>query len=231
MLLGLDTTTEWIHLALVKGAQSWTRRVRTEPGRTHSHLLLKELDLLMAEAGAERSELLGVACCLGPGGFTALRIGVATAEGLAVAGLPTWGFTGFELRARALRLAGLTETCWVILDGQRGEAFAQCWGYGPKGQPCKHALVGLDDLVQGREWWAPETFAPKVAPQLSGPRLSLPDEGEAVLRALAVLTRDLAKRPPESQLVPFYLRETDAEVNFPEASTHLSEAHRRGMGR
>lgn len=231
MLLGLDTTTEWIHLALVQDAQSWTRKVRTEPGRTHSQLLLLELDALLAEAGAAKADLQGVACCLGPGGFTALRIGVATAEGFGVAGLPTWGFTGFELRARALRLAGLNAPCWIILDGQRREVFAQHWGFGPKGQPCKHTLVGLDDLVQGREWWAPESFAPSVAPELSGPRLTLPDEGAAVLQALSVLTRDLARRPPEAPLVPFYLRETDAEVNFPEASGHLSEAHRRGLSR
>lgn len=231
MLLGLDTTTESVHLALVDGARSWTRHCRTSPGRTHSHLLLAELDALLDEAGITPQQLTGIACCLGPGGFTALRIGVATAEGLAVSGLPTWGFTAFELRSRALHLAGQNEACWVLLDGQRGEAFAQYWGYGPKGQPTKHALATLEDLVQGREWWAPEAFAPKAQPFLSAPQLRLENEAAATCAALAILTRDIVRRPPEPVLSPFYLRETDAELNFPQASAHLPEALRRGLAR
>ena len=51
MLLGLDTTTDWIHLALVGEGRSWTRRIRTEPGRSHSQLLLPELDGLLERTG------------------------------------------------------------------------------------------------------------------------------------------------------------------------------------
>ncbi|NTV73467.1 MAG: hypothetical protein HGA66_04595, partial [Holophaga sp.] len=51
------------------------------------------------------------------------------------------------------------------------------------------------------------------------------------LAGLAALCRDLPRTPAESPLAPFYLRETDAEVNFPQASAHLSEALRRGHAR
>ena len=63
------------------------------------------------------------------------------------------------------------------------------------------------------------------------PPLVLTDEPEATLAGLADLCRSLPLGPPESPLVPFYLRETDAELNFPEASGHLSEALRRGQAR
>ena len=106
MILGLDTTTERLHLALVAGERAWTRRLDATPGRSHSATLLAAVTELLDQAGAAPRDLSGVVACVGPGGFTSLRVGVATAEGLALSGLPTWGFSAFQLRARALRRAG-----------------------------------------------------------------------------------------------------------------------------
>jgi tRNA threonylcarbamoyladenosine biosynthesis protein TsaB len=185
----------------------------------------------MAEASRTPGDLTGVVVCVGPGGFTSLRIGVATAEGLALTGLPTWGFSAFELRARALRVAGFTEPLWILLDGQRNEVFAQPWADTPTCPACKHPLADLPALLQGQPWWAPETFAAKACAAAGSLPLTLPDEGRATLAGLAQLCRELPTRPPEAPLVPFYLRETDAEVNFPEASRHLSDALRQGHAR
>jgi len=231
MLLGLDSTTELLHLALVEGEAAWTRRVAVGVGRSHSSALLPTLNELLAEAGSGPGDLKGVAACVGPGGFTSLRIGVATAEGLALTGLPTWGFSAFELRAQALRTAGHTGPVWILLDGQRNEVFAQRWDSGPLDAACKHPLAGLAELLQGQPWWAPEAFAPKARAAAGTAPLALADEGAATLAGLVHLCRELPQRPPESPLVPFYLRETDAEVNFPEASRHLSDALRQGHAR
>ena len=62
-------------------------------------------------------------------------------------------------------------------------------------------------------------------------RIVPPDEGEATLAGLVALARRVSQGAPENPLVPFYLRETDAEVNFPHAAAHLSEALRKGMAR
>ena len=196
MILGLDSTTERLHLALVAGATAWTRRIVGGLGHSHSQSLLPALNELLAEAQRTPRDLRGVVACVGPGGFTSLRIGVATAEGLALTGLPTWGFSAFELRARALRRAGHGGPIWILLDGQRNEAFAG-----------------------------------KAAAAAGSTPLALADEGAATLAGLTELCRELPSRPPESPLVPFYLRETDAEVNFPEASRHLPDALRRGQAR
>jgi tRNA threonylcarbamoyladenosine biosynthesis protein TsaB len=232
MLLALDTTTEILHLALLQGERVFARRVPAGVGRGHSEHLLPTLDALMAEAGAGPRDLSGVAACVGPGGFTSLRIGVATAEGLGLTGLPTWGFSAFELRAEALRQAGLLGPCWILLDGQRGETFHQRWAAGPTEAAAKRTLATLAERVGGEAWWAPEAFAPKVAAVLpAASRLTLPDEGAATLAGLAALARRVAQGPPEAPLVPFYLRETDAAVNFPLAAAHLSEALRKGVAR
>jgi tRNA threonylcarbamoyladenosine biosynthesis protein TsaB len=230
LILGLDTTTERLHLALAApGGATWTRWAAGAPGRSHSATLLPALEELLAEAKAAPADLTGVVACVGPGGFTSLRIGVATAEGLALTGLPTWGFSAFELRARALRAAGLAGPVWIILDGQRQEVFLQRWEDGPVTPALKHSLAGLDAAVGDGAWWAPESFRPRVA--LAHPPFALASEADATLAGLAALCRELPLGPPEAPLVPFYLRETDAEVNFPEASSHLSEALRRGQAR
>lgn len=231
MILGLDSTTERLHLALVEGKAAWTRRVVGGVGRSHSEALLPTLNELLTEAGRTPRDLRGVVACVGPGGFTSLRIGVATAEGLALTGLPTWGFSAFELRARALRTAGYTGPVWILLDGQRSEVFAQRWDTGPMGPACRHPLAGLPTLLQGQPWWAPEAFAPKALAAAESPALTLADEGASTLVGLTQLCRELPRKPPESPLVPFYLRETDAEVNFPEASRHLPDALRQGHAR
>jgi len=231
MLLALDTTTEILHLALIRGERTWTRRVLSGVGRGHSERLLPTLDGLMAEAGASPMDLSGVAACLGPGGFTSLRIGVATAEGFGLTGLPTWGFSAFALRAEALRQAGVAGPVWILLDGQRGEAFHQRWEEGPTEPAAKHLLATLPGRLGVEAWWAPEAFGPKVEALLPTGRIALADEGEATLAGLVALARRVAQGPPEAPLVPFYLRETDAEVNFPHAAAHLSEALRKGVAR
>ena len=231
MLLALDTTTEILHLALLRGERVWARRVLSGAGRGHSERLIPALDALMTEAGGTPRDLSGVAACLGPGGFTSLRIGVATAEGFGLTGLPTWGFSAFELRAEALRQAGVAGPFWILLDGQRSEVFHQRWEAGPRSAAAKRPLATLPERVGDGAWWAPETFAAKVEAVLPAHRIPLADEGEATLAGLAALARRISQKPPEAPLVPFYLRETDAEVNFPHAAAHLSEALRKGVAR
>lgn len=231
MILGLDTTTEFTHLALLDAEAAWTRRLTGGPGRSASLTLLEAVDGLLAEAGSERKALSGVCACAGPGGFTSLRIGVATAEGLALTGLPTWGFSAFELRAEALAVAGQDGPFWVLLDGQRGEAFAQAWEGGPASEAAKIPLARLPEAVGDAPWWAPEAFAPKVLPLLAEGLIPLGNEAEATLAGLASLCRKRVLQAPEAPLHPFYLRETDAELNFPHFSAHLDEAHRRGRAR
>ncbi|GLH70904.1 tRNA (adenosine(37)-N6)-threonylcarbamoyltransferase complex dimerization subunit type 1 TsaB [Geothrix rubra] len=231
MLLALDTTTEILHLALIQGARAWTRRVTSGPGRGHSERLIPALDALLAEAGGKPADLTGVAACVGPGGFTSLRIGVATAEGLGLTGLPTWGFSAFAFRAEALRQAGVAGPLWILLDGQRGEAFHQRWEAEATEPAAKHPLATLADRVTGEPWWAPEAFAPAVAAVLPAGRITLADEGAAMLAGLVAVARRVAQGPPENPLTPFYLRETDAELNFPHAAAHLPETLRKGVAR
>ncbi len=233
MILGLDTATEILHLALVDGERAWTKRVVVGVGRSHSVSLLPSLNALMQEAGTSVSvaDLKGVCCCAGPGGFTSIRVGVATAEGLALTGLPTWGFSSFLLRARALNQAGITGIFWVLLDGQRNEVFIQRWdGVEATNEAQKIPLTALRDIIGTEAWWAPSNLLSKLV-EYARPSLQLKDEGDSMLEGLVSLCRELPRLTPENPIQPFYLRETDAEVNFPAASAHLDDALRKGIAR
>jgi len=234
MFLGLDTATEWVHLALLDGKSAWTRRVLTGPDNSASRVLLSTAGELLQEARADRNDLEGTIVCIGPGGFTSLRVGIATAEGLAVMGLPTWGFSAFELRALSVAGQARSKVVCLVLDGQRSEAFLQRWDTETMRAIEPAVKVPMSELaltVGDHEWWTPERFRPNAEPHVAHPPIVLEDEGYAVLKALAELCRICPGRPVENPLLPFYLRETDAEVNFPAESAHLKDEHRLGLAR
>ncbi|MEO8462129.1 MAG: tRNA (adenosine(37)-N6)-threonylcarbamoyltransferase complex dimerization subunit type 1 TsaB [Chloroflexota bacterium] len=96
-ILALDTATSQI----VVGAGRLDGRIileRSRPaGFRHGELLLDEVQSLMADAGLRRDELAGLVVGTGPGAFTGLRVGLATAKTLAHAlGLPIVGVSTAE---------------------------------------------------------------------------------------------------------------------------------------
>jgi tRNA threonylcarbamoyladenosine biosynthesis protein TsaB len=89
----------------------------------------------------------------------------------------------------------------------------------------------LQDYIGDTAWWAPKSFRDRIVPYLASTSMTLESEVDATLAGLVSLCCSLPSELPECPIVPFYLREVDAEINFPEASGHLSEALRRGQFR
>lgn len=142
----LDTSTASPSLALVRGhdplAELW---LAAEPGS--GRRVLEAAHGLLSAAGLRARDLDGVVVGVGPGGFTGLRIGLATALGLGQAlGVPVTGASSLE--ALALGLAeGEAEGTLVapVLDARRRELYAAA--YRVRGD-------GLEELV------APVAVAP-----------------------------------------------------------------------
>ncbi|MEO8748044.1 MAG: tRNA (adenosine(37)-N6)-threonylcarbamoyltransferase complex dimerization subunit type 1 TsaB, partial [Rhodanobacter sp.] len=82
-LLALETTTEACSVALVHGDQLLVRSELAP--RRHTDLVLPMANALLAEAGLGRHALDAIAVGRGPGAFTGVRIGVAFAQGMALA--------------------------------------------------------------------------------------------------------------------------------------------------
>ncbi|MEX2547086.1 MAG: tRNA (adenosine(37)-N6)-threonylcarbamoyltransferase complex dimerization subunit type 1 TsaB [Chloroflexota bacterium] len=83
LLLVLDTATRTPTLALVDPDGGVIAERQWQSEHRHGEQLLQRLDELLSEIGAEPRDLNGVICGIGPGSFTGLRIGLATAKTIA----------------------------------------------------------------------------------------------------------------------------------------------------
>ena len=82
-LLVLDTATRHPTLGLVGPDRDLAGERQWESRHRHGEQLLQELDDLLSAVGADAQEIGGVMCGVGPGSFTGLRIGLATAKTIA----------------------------------------------------------------------------------------------------------------------------------------------------
>src|SRR5690349_6667536 len=115
--LALDTSTLVGTVAVLEDGAlraEWSASVRASHGET----LLPELARTLAQAGLTLAQIDLFAVGLGPGSFTGVRIGVATAKGLALAERkPIVGITSLQVLARGMASEPLRA---VAVDAHKG---------------------------------------------------------------------------------------------------------------
>ncbi len=182
-VLGLDTATSSTAVALAR-ADGWLREVRDDvtPGERPAHTgrLLGLIVELLDEAGIGWGQIGRVAVGVGPGGYTGLRIGLASAHGIALA-------RGAELvgvgTLRALAEPAGAGSVASVLDARRGEAFIAVYR-------------------DGEELVAPRVCRPEEIPGLAlagGPGTLALGDGALRFRD-AVEAGGIAVAPPDSRL-------------------------------
>jgi tRNA threonylcarbamoyladenosine biosynthesis protein TsaB len=185
----------------------------------HSTALLAEVERAAAAAGGwDAVERLAVG--LGPGSFVGIRIGIATARGLAAStGLPVTGVCTLDALGRALdELAGPERSRLAVLDARRGEVFAAL--YSPAAERLWEPLVAapaeLAERVAGLA--APPLAAGSGAirfrDELASRGVDVPGDADPVHRVAARHVCALAEAAPDrgdERLEPIYLRAPDAE--------------------
>jgi tRNA threonylcarbamoyladenosine biosynthesis protein TsaB len=113
LMLAFDTATEVATSALVDDGEVLAER------SSRARTLLEDVDALLRQGGANARDLDALAVGIGPGSFTGVRIGLATARGLALAlDLP-----GAGVSTLAALAAGAPEAIPVV-DARRREVFA-----------------------------------------------------------------------------------------------------------
>ena len=121
-MLGIDTAGRSGSVALVDETQILASFYLRHSPPFSSHLM-RLVDAVFAQVGYRINDLGGVAVSLGPGGFTSLRVGLATAQGLAMAtGKPLVGCSTFE--ALVAMAAGWQGIVCPMLEARRGEVYA-----------------------------------------------------------------------------------------------------------
>jgi len=181
----------------------------------HTSRLLPLAAGLLGEAGLGWHDLELIAVGLGPGTFTGLRIGIATARGLAAA-------TGARLvgvgTLRALAAAAGDGRVLGVIDARRAEVFVA--GYEDGRQVIAPTAVGPDevrDLAGGRDWLAVGDGALRFRELLEGGGLIVAPErsplhlvGSAAILRLAIAD-DVDGR---GDVLPIYVRLPDAELTL-----------------
>jgi tRNA threonylcarbamoyladenosine biosynthesis protein TsaB len=224
VVVGLDTATaDTAVAATADGEVLEERSIGPEPGERpqHATALLRELDAVAEAAGGwEAVDLIAVG--IGPGSFTGLRIGIATARALAQGlGKAITGVGTLEALARGIgeHPSAVGRTRLAVLDARRGQAFAAL--YAPDGAEMWQPLVAT-----------PEELATRVAQLEDSPlaagdgsvrfRGELEAAGAEVLpkaeeahrisaRHVCALAGDGRTGRPED-IEPIYLRPPDAQL-------------------
>jgi tRNA threonylcarbamoyladenosine biosynthesis protein TsaB len=120
-VLALDTSTQRGSVALLQGRELMGE-LRIFSLQTHSSRLLRSIQFLLESVGWEQTDLELVAAGIGPGSFTGIRIGVATALGMAQSlSIPFVGISCLDVFANSAPL--VSGRLGVIVDAQRSQVY------------------------------------------------------------------------------------------------------------
>jgi tRNA threonylcarbamoyladenosine biosynthesis protein TsaB len=222
LVLGIDTATDRLTVAALRdgAAVAELEHGPDQDGRPrHSALLLREIECAVDASGGWPA-IDRIVVGIGPGSYTGLRIGIATARALAQAReLPIAAVGTLAALAAGIReSAGGEREALAVLDARRGQVFASL--HGPSGEEIWPPLVA-----------APAELADRLRELGSSPlaagdgsirfRQELVDAGAEVVapgdeahqvsaRHICALGEGAAASTPD-EIEPIYLREPDAK--------------------
>lgn len=185
-------------------------------GPLHATALLAEAERAVDAAGGW-AEIERIAVGTGPGSFTGLRVGVATARALGlsrhtpVVGVPTVDALASGMEARAGASPRL-----VVLDARRGEVFAAL--YGADGQRVWGPTVSSPEELAGRvaeldgRLLGAGSGAVRFRQELANRGVEIPDDADPLHRVAARHICEAAAdgRADVGPVAPIYLRPPDA---------------------
>ena len=214
-VLGLDTATLVCGIAIVDDDRVLVETTHDAGRRTAD--LLVTIDAACKQAGVTPQALDAIAIGAGPGSFTGLRIGMATAKGIAfAAGKPLWAVSSLAAVARD---AGASGVVAAVLDARRGEVFAGCYRDG--------VLVDVERVL------APAALAPWIASLAGTATVTYAGDAVVAYPELASLGAWSANQTPSGRAIahlaltgprvnilvggsPSYIRASEAEIMYPD---------------
>lgn len=231
-VLAIETATPMQSVALAEDGRLLAELSYEAQGH-RGGMLLPALDQVLQKAGVAAGDLDAVAVSVGPGSFTGLRVGLATAKGLALGtGAALLGVSTLEALAEGY--ARTSVTLCALLDAYRGEVYMALFRrVGAGGEGAALERLSPDTVL------APEAVTAALA-DVEGPihligngaaryrerleaalgeRACMTDEGRCAVPSAAVGARlgfrqCAGGRKPDAEVAPIYLRRAEAEVNW-----------------
>ena len=202
--------------------------ITLQTDKTHSERLMPHIDLLLTMAGISGESLDGIAASIGPGSFTGLTIGLATAKALAFAwDVPLVGIPTLAAAAYSCLAPGVTAA--VMLDAQKGNVYLAVYTWDENADGIREvAPVRVLSFAAALEMLAalpgPVVVAGEVAADrrqdligregivLAPPHAIMPRAGTvAVLGARALAAGNGCAADAADALEPLYVRRSEAE--------------------
>ncbi len=210
-ILAIETSMGRTSVALTRpGAPVLAKRI--ESGRGQAEQLVPLIASLMAEAALPFSALSRIAVCVGPGGFSGIRTGVAAGRGIGLAaGVPVVGATSFRIMASAFEeTPDVPKTYGLVAPAGMSAVYCQIYACG-----CKP----LSEIMALPQPQCAAFFEGKVE-MLAGPAATALDERgditipvsvidlrpDAVTLAAIAMSLDPKRDAPS----PHYVRDADA---------------------
>jgi tRNA threonylcarbamoyladenosine biosynthesis protein TsaB len=228
LVLGLDTATPAVSAALHDGKRVVSQACAVD-ARRHSELLAPMIAKVLADAGASRGDLTGIAVGVGPGPYTGLRVGLVTARVLgSVLGLPVHGVCSLDVIAVTAwgGLGGSSPRAGTVpagrdflvaTDARRHEVY---WArYDAAGQRVDGPHVGRASSIEGAAELAvagaggqlyPEAFGEAIGPAYPDARTLC-----AIVAGRLAGAAQPRIQPPLLAPEPLYLRRPDAREPGP----------------
>ena len=243
IVLGIDTATDVVSVAVVDGeAVLAASELRSE--KRHAEDVTPMIDFVVKRAGLGLNELAAIAVNVGPGLFTGMRVGIASAQALAYAlSLPLVGVDGLAAMAAAVPAATASHVDIVVptIDARRSEVAWATHRVNSGGAPERvdAARVGsIEDLLvaireRAQNCLLVGDFAHRHRDDITAAlgaqswtiafgddSLNWPHAKQVALLAHAQLLRSDAHESNSGvpTVEAMYLREADAEINWSQRS-------------
>lgn len=221
IVLGMETSTRRSSVAIMRGPELLAHMAHDAP-RGHGAFLAPAIQRCLADAGLVVAELDGVAVGTGPGLYTGLRVGMATAAAFASArGLPLIGIGGLETMAAGSDVPG-DHVLVTTLDARRGQAFWSVHATDVGGRSdarsvrrcTEEPVVGTLELLEACIERLERDASVRVIGEVATDTPTWPDA--AVLVRLAQPRLLAGERVEPSLLEPVYLRDVDVRIGWRE---------------
>ena len=223
-ILAVDTATKSCSIAITERG-SLCAELTTLKDQTHSKHLMDLIHKGLGMTGFSVADIDGLAITVGPGSFTGLRIGISTIKGLAHAlDKPVVGVSSLE--ALAWQCADRSYLICSMLDARKSEVYWATYRYtddrlnrksdenvgapGAAVEEIKEPCVFIGSGAQ--------LYRQRLSTAL-GERAHFVPDGQNLIRASSVAFLSMPRFETQdtvaaADLVPHYIRRSDAELNF-----------------